>query len=168
MGMVGCLAAVDAKTILELQSDPDQMDDFLNPDDEDDEDGELPNSCDLDKAWHCIHFMLCGSPDTNEDVLSWAILGGVEVGEDIGYGPARILQPEQVKKIAIALSQIDSALFRSRYEPEKMLKKKIYLAEMCVRDGIEAFDYFLQNYNSLVTFYEDAAGRGDGAVLWLS
>ena len=80
MGMVGCLVAINAKTILELQSHPEQIGNFLNPDDGE---GELPNSCELDKAWHCIHYMLCGSPDTNENILSWGILGGVEVGEEI-------------------------------------------------------------------------------------
>jgi hypothetical protein len=165
MGMVGCLAAIDTKTIQQLQADPEQMDEFLNPDDGD---GELPNSCDLDKAWHCIHFMLCGDPLPSKSVLSLAILGGTEIGDDVGYGPARILQPEQVRDVAVALSQIDSAAFKVRYEPERMQKADVYLADMCVRDGDDAFDYLLDNYMKLVAFYREAAQRGDGAILWLS
>ena len=164
MGMVGCFAAVDTKTIEQLKADPDQMDGFLNPDDGD---SEPPNYQDLDKAWHCIHFMLCGSYDKTETPLSWAVLGGTEIGDDMGYGPARILEPEQVQAIANAISKIDGEAFKLRYEPKNMKKADIYLADMCVCDGDEALDYLLENYLELVTFYQAAAKRGDGVVAWL-
>jgi hypothetical protein len=165
MGMVGCFAAVDAKTIERLHSDPVLIESFLYPDDGD---SEPPNYYDVDKSWHCIHFMLCGKVDADESILSWTVLGGVGVGEDIGYGPARILESGQVGNIANALSQIDGAAFKSRYEPKAMQNADVYLADMCVRDGDDAFDYLLQNYVGLVTFYQDAAKRGDGVVAWLS
>jgi hypothetical protein len=164
MGMVGCFAAADSKTIDRLMSDPSQMEEFLYPDDGD---GELPNSGDVDKAWHCIHFMLTGSADGGPEPLSWALLGGEAIGEDVGYGPARVLRPQQVHDIAKALSPIDEIAFRARFAPQKMQDADVYLSEMCVRDGDEALDYLLPKYLELAEFYRDAADRGDGAVLWL-
>jgi hypothetical protein len=164
MGMVACFAAVDAKTINRLKANPDQMDEFLNPDDGD---GEPPRYADIDKSWHCIHFMLTGSAGGGPEPLSWAILGGEELGEDVGYGPARILQPDQVRSIASALLQIDEAAFKGRFSPQAMQVQDIYLHEMCVRDGGDALDYLVSNYRGLVAFYGAAADRGDGAVLWM-
>ncbi|MFZ6749027.1 YfbM family protein [Undibacterium sp. Ren11W] len=164
MGMVACFAPVDAKIMEQLQSDPEQIESFLYPDDGE---SEPFNYFDVDKSWHCIHFMLCGEVDAGESILSLAILGGSEIGEDVGYGPARIIEASQVREIANALSQIDGDTFKSRYEPKKMQDADIYLADMCVRDGDDAFDYLLQNYIGLVGFYQDAAKRGDGVVAWL-
>lgn len=165
MGMVGCFASADPETLRQLQEDPERMEDFLYPDDGE---GEPPHCQDIDKSWHCIHFMLAGSADVGTDPLSWAILGGRETGEEIGYGPARVLDPEEVRGIAAALASIDEATFRSRFNPGALQAADIYLADMCARDGEDALDYLVENYRVLAAFYHDAAARGDGAVLWLS
>lgn len=162
--MVGCFVAVDTKAIRRLEADPSQLDNFLYPDDGG---SEPPNYHDVDKAWHCIHFMLCGSYDKTETPLSWAILGGTEIGDDVGYGPARILEPEQVQAVANAITKINGEAFKLRYEPKKLKEADIYLAEMCVSEGAEALDYLSKQYLGLVTFYQDAAKRGDGVVAWL-
>jgi len=165
MGMVGCFAAADAATIRRLKFDPNEIEKFLSPDDGE---SEPPHYIDVDKAWHCIHFMLCGRAGTNSNPLSMAVLGGEEIGDDVGYGPARILQPDQVRIVATALAPIDAAAFNARFVPQAMQEAEIYLSDMCVRDGNEALEYLRENYLSLVAFYLAAADRGDGAVLWLS
>ncbi|NUR82053.1 MAG: DUF1877 family protein [Terrabacter sp.] len=50
---------------------------------------------DLDKSWHGIHFLLTGTDWSAGDAgaAGGAILGGRPVGEDDGYGPARLLEP---------------------------------------------------------------------------
>lgn len=164
MGMVACFAGLDTATIAGLKSDPAAMEEFLYPDDGD---SEPANYIDLDKAWHCIHFMLSGSADSATGPLGWAVLGGDALGDDVGYGPARIMLPDQVLSIATALSSIDEDSFKSRYAPDAMLAASVYLADMCVRDGDEALDYLVDNYLCLAEFYRAAAARGDGAVLWL-
>jgi len=165
MGMVACFAATDAATLRGLQADPGLIQDFLYPDDGE---GEPPHYVDLDKGWHCIHFMLVGEAEGGEPPLSWAILGGDEVGDEVGYGPARFLQPDRVRAVATALSSMDDETFKRRFEPHAMQAADVYLSEMCVRDGDEALEYLLENYRSLVAFYRGAADRGDGAILWVS
>jgi len=165
MGMVACFAGVTAAMIDELKSDPDGVQEYLYPDDGD---GEPPHYVDVDKAWHCIHFMLAGDAGMGPNPASWAFFGGEEVGEDVGYGPARILQPAQVRSIASALSSIGESEFKARYSPNEMLAADVYLGDMCVRDGDDALDYIVSNYQNLVAFYRGAADRGEGAILWLS
>ena len=73
-----------------------------------------------------------------------------------------------MRSIASALALIDEENFRSRYKPAEMAAADVYLADTCVIEGDEALDYLRHNYQVLVEFYRDAAGRGDGAVLWIS
>lgn len=165
MGMVGCFAAVSPATLRELKDNPEGLEEYLYPNDGDDE---PPNYLDVDKAWHGIHFMRTGSADGGEEPLSLAVLGGEEVGEDMGYGPARILAPQQVQSIASALTSLGESGFRSRFAPQKMETAGIYPEVIWVRDEQEALDYVMENYEHLVAFYANAASRGDGVILWLS
>lgn len=163
MGMVGCFAAVAPETLQRLRDDPSLIDEYLHPDDGD---SDPPNCIDVDKAWHGIHYILTGREDVGTEPLSWAVLGGEEVGDEIGYGPARFLQPEQVNGIAAWLP--DDTVFKTRFDPQAMEKAGIYPEAIWVRDGDDALDYLLENYRELVAFYKSAAERGDGAILWLS
>jgi hypothetical protein len=164
MGMAGCFVAIDDGAVKRFREDPDLLGEFLGEQFESDE---PTNTMDVDKSWHCIHFMLTGQADGGSEPLAWAILGGEEIGEDAGYGPARILMPEHVKDISSALLSIGKEEFASRFNPVAMQAADVYLSEMCVRDGEEALEYIVENYLNLVDFYRGAAERGDGAILLL-
>lgn len=163
MGMAGCYAAVDAATLALLKADPDSIPEFLFPDDGE---GEPANYCDLDKAWHGIHYLLTGQADGGPEPLSLAVHGGEEVGEDVGYGPARFLTPAQVRTVSAALDRITEANLRARFDPRAMDAAEIYPA-IWGRDGQEALDYLVENYLPWVAFYRAAAQRGDGMITWL-
>ena len=91
MGMIAYFSSADPVTISQLKSNPDDVIKFVFPEDED---ADPDNRVDLDKAWHCIHFMLTGSTYDVTQPLGGAVLGGDGVGDDLGYGPARILDPD--------------------------------------------------------------------------
>lgn len=162
MGMTACFIAINPDAVRKFLANADSFEEFLN---EQFESEEPTNIVDVDKSWHCIHFMLTGQADGGEEPLAWAVLGGEETGEDAGYGPARILVPDQVKSISSALAPIDKSEFSSRYDPAAMQAADVYLSDMCVRDGDEALEYIVENYLALADFYRDAAERGDGAIL---
>ncbi|SMC26563.1 protein of unknown function [Andreprevotia lacus DSM 23236] len=164
MGMAACFVAVDPDSLHKLQQSPALLEGFLYPDDGD---SEPPNYIDVDKAWHGIHFMLTGTDYGGAEPLSLAVLGGKEIGDDVGYGPARVLEPAQVQAVAAALATISEQDFRSRFAPQAMEAADIYPAIIWVRDGQEALDYVATYYVELASFYAAAAARGDGAILWL-
>ncbi len=120
----------------------------------------------LDKSWQGLHYLMTGSAEQPKGVLGQAILGGREVGEDLGYGPARVLTPENVKKIAVALAQVTQASLAARYDPATMERLKIY-PPIWTREGTEGLR-FLQNYlPALKAFYQRAADSGSEVVLLL-
>jgi hypothetical protein len=62
----------------------------------------------LDKAWHGVHYVLCGEIEPGAALLSQAVLGGVELGDDegsSGCGPARYFTAAQVGELGQALSR---------------------------------------------------------------
>lgn len=114
----------------------------------------------LEKSWHCLHYLLTGTAWETDTVLGKAILGGAEIGPDMGYGPARYLQPNEVKKVAIALNKVSKEDLTSRFNLEAMKAAKIYAC----RDERElplAQGYFTQVCN----YYDEAAARGDAMLL---
>lgn len=163
MGMIGCFAAVNPQTLEDLVSNPEGLVAYLFPE----EDDEPPNSIDIEKSWHGMHYMLAGASYGGEGPLALAVLGGEPIGEDLGYGPARFLTADQVKAVAAALDALGEEGFRSRYAPQAMEDAQIY-PDIWVREGDEALDYVMHYYRHLVAFYADAAQRGDGALLWLN
>jgi len=64
----------------------------------------------LDKAWHGVHYVLCGAVEPGESLVSRAVLGGTEVGEDFsGYGPARCFSGAEVTELAAASPALRSS-----------------------------------------------------------
>src|SRR5690348_12146296 len=56
---------------------------------------------DVDKAWHCLHFLLTGTAWGGEPPLNFVAIGGTEIGEeDVGYGPARGFASQELRVIA--------------------------------------------------------------------
>src|SRR5690348_17381755 len=79
----------------------------------------------LDKAWHGVHYLLCGQAEPGETILSQAVLGGTALGDDdegfSGYGPARYFTAAQVAELAQALSRNELELeAASRFDAPRM------------------------------------------------
>jgi hypothetical protein len=164
MGMVGYFVSASSETLDELKNNPDEVENYLYPNDGDDE---LPNFLDVDKVWHGIHYMLTGSAYGGEEPLSLTVFGGEAIGEDMGYGPARMLMPQQVKAVAKALNALDEDVFRSRFAPQEMEAAEIYPDEIWVCDSQEALEDLVEGFQQLLVFYSVAAARGNGAILWI-
>src|SRR4051812_5154835 len=120
-------------------------------------------SLDVDKDWHGIHYLLTQRAHPTASAQSKAIFGGQEIGEDLGYGPARLLSPVEVKEVAKALEGETEAKVAVRYDPKKMDAMQIY-PEIWTRDGKEALDELLDTYGKFVSFYKKAASS-EGYVL---
>jgi hypothetical protein len=124
--------------------------------------GSDENGLNLEKSWHVLHYLLTGKAEEAPPPLGNAILGGTEIGGDLGYGPARFLTALQVREVAAALASISADDLAKRFNLEAMISAQIYP----VRDEGElelAQDYFQQ----LSHYYADAAAAGNAMLLYV-
>jgi len=121
--------------------------------------------CDIDKAWHGIHFVLTGTDAEQPLPLGFILNGGTDIGDDLGYGPARLLTAQQVGEIATALEPFDAAAFAQRVDHKALCEHSIYsMDEDCEEDDRE---YLCEFFGELRAFMEAAGERGDGVLVTL-
>lgn len=120
---------------------------------------------DIDKAWHAIHFLLTGDPWSGEPPLQNVVMGGAELGdEDVGYGPARYLTPEEVQAAASAIASISGEALWSRFDEQAFAAAEIYPQGWSQVDK----DYLVEHYETLREFFSFAAAEGDAMIVYLS
>jgi hypothetical protein len=147
---------LNADELSRLTKDPSLTDELL------DQTEVLPELY-LDKAWHGIHFLLAGSAWDTTGGAGEAVLGGEEIGDDAGYGPARLLTPDRVSAIAAGLSTVQVQTLRARYDAAALSAADIYPG---VWDEPDVFETYLGPYfEELRTFYMAAAQQGDAVLL---
>jgi hypothetical protein len=128
---------------------------------------------DIDKAWHCIHFLLTGTADAGNSPLDFFLTGGEPVGdEDVGYGPARAFMSSAVAKIDEALASIDHHTLTARFDAKVMDQLEIYpdsgrWGEVDPRSE-DSFGYYLVGFDAIKSLVHRGAARGSGMLVWLS
>ncbi len=109
----------------------------------------------LGKSWQGVHFLLCGEAEPGAAILSQAVMGGIEVGEDeYGYGPARYLTPDKTVEIARELggASLESEM-EARFDPARMTAAGIYPAQWQKAD----LDWLLESFRELREFFAAAS-----------
>lgn len=115
----------------------------------------------LDKSWHVLHYVLTGTAWDGPQPAAALLTGGREVGEDLGYGPARVLSATETQAFAQFLAtQNETALVKKLNVP-KMRSMDIYCADGDAEDDLN--HYFPQ----LKSYVTDAAAKGQGLVIWM-
>lgn len=161
MGLAVCFAAVTPEILARLRAAPNEVQDYLHPDD-----GDGPEHVsDVDKAWHGIHYLLTGTASEGREPFCWAIMAAEHIGPDLGMGPARLLTPEQVVRLAAALDSLTVDELSARFDPEQMQALQIYPDKIWQDE--DSLDYVLQYFERMADFYRDAAARGDGMLQWI-
>lgn len=160
MSMIGNYLIVTKNELESLYADPSSISDFLYQEKESD-------VIDIDKAWHAIHFTLNGSEWAGIDPFFNVVLGGEPIGEEnVGYGPARGLFPEQVSKTSEALEAIDESEFRSRFNTAGLSKNDIY--PQIWDEGSEALDYIASYYLGVKETFKKATNEGKALIIFLN
>lgn len=162
MSMTGrCLKLSEAQ-LAALIEDPQKVTDFAYP-----ENGQLPGDLDLDKSWHLIHFLLNGEAWGGVPPLGNVILGGTELPDtDAGYGPFRYLLASEVRAAASALARISADELWKRFDRQRVSDAEIY-PEPWVGDETER-TYVGQNYESLRSYFAEAASQRSAMLLYIS
>jgi Domain of unknown function (DUF1877) len=135
--------------------------------DEWEQDGDA-DEIDVDKAWHGIHFLLTGTAWEGIFPLNFIVSGGKEVGDvDVGYGPARALTSEDVRRLDAALEPLTSEELERRFDPKQMSKLQIY-PEIWADEDDDSLEYLIEYYTELRAFVRRAAERGDALLVYLN
>lgn len=121
----------------------------------------------IDKAWHGIHFLLTGTAWESSLPLGFIVAGGVEVGDDLGYGPARALRSEDVLKIETALEPLKTEELRQRFDADRMTELEIYPFGWS-QDPDGELEYLLEFYTEMRAFVRRTAERRHGLLVYLS
>src|SRR3954447_18961860 len=158
MGINCYLHAVDADAVDRFLADPGEVEPVLR---------QRPPACDLHKAWHVIHFLLTGTADGGDEPHCFLLQGGVELGAedlDAGFGPPRLLRPEQVRAFHDALEPIGTPdALRERFDHPRMIAAGIY--SLSGDDEAEDLEFTTHYLGGLRTFIQGAAAAGQGVLV---
>lgn len=164
MSMIGSYLRLPESELNRVLENPDSIVSFLYPDD--DSGPRSERYLDTDKSWHLTHFLLTGNAWEGAEPICNAVLGGTEIGEDLGYGPARFLTPGQVQEVAAALAPISSEQLWSRFDPKAVEVAEIYPDGW--KGNQEERDYVSGYFQQLKDFFAEATKTNDAIILWLS
>jgi hypothetical protein len=162
MSMIGNFLQISPKELAALIADPSLVESFIYPDGE-----EHQSNIDVDKAWQGIHYLLTGDSGGGEPPLANVVLGGKEIGEDVGYGPATYLTSDEVQAVAAALKNITPDELRARYDASTFLENAIYPG---IWDDPEddAIGYLTTWYDTLRSYYFDAAAKKNAMLKYIN
>jgi hypothetical protein len=162
MSMIGNFKQISSSQLEELKNASSTVKDVIYPD----TDEPLKNYLYIDKTWHCIHFLLTGKVWDKGGILGNVIMGGEEIGDDLGYGPARYLSPIEVKETSDALELVKESDLKSKFNPDEIMKKEIY--PFYSRCDNEDLDYVLPCFQDLKRFYKNCAENGNAMLIYIN
>lgn len=80
---------------------------------------------DLAKSWHILHYLMTGHVDPSS-APGDALLTGEPLGEDVGYGPARLHDERQTREFGRFLETQDPARLQTRVNAREMHRLGVY------------------------------------------
>lgn len=165
MSMIGAVALLPEARVQTLLADPESIYGVIDSTYNDPSAGFV----DLDKAWHCLHYLLTGSTAGGEPPLDFLVKGGTPVGEvDVGHGPARVFTPLEVAAIADALARVDATTLLLRFDPPTLERLDVYpggFAELDLKSDYE-LGYYLGPFEELKRLSARGKAERSGMLVW--
>lgn len=120
---------------------------------------------DVGKSWHGLHVVLTGSPGWSDHSLADVVLGGVPIGKDHGYGPARLQRPEMVRSLANDLATLGERGFARAIDFQRLEQLDPYPSGTWTSPGDQPVRY--KHLKSCYITVRDgyAAAASSGAAL---
>jgi hypothetical protein len=81
---------------------------------------------DVDKYWHILHFLFTGTAWEGTQPKAFLASGGSPVGRELGYGPPRLFEPEELQAISSFLETLTFEEFASGYVSESVMDAELY------------------------------------------
>ena len=167
MSMIGHFFLATDAELREAEAAPDAVERLIDAACE----GRKDDLVDVDKAWHCLHFLLTGTAWEGQPPLDFVVRGGTDVGDDMGYGPARALGSAELRAIADALDKLERRDLISRFNATKMDELEIYPPggwQEVDPNSEETFGYFSGAFDAVNTLARRGRKAGLGLLVWLS
>jgi hypothetical protein len=142
-------------------TDPDAIEELATPV------GRANRCLRLEKAWHGLHYLLTGSATQGDEPLGFLLDGGEEVGDDLGYGPARLFDPDAVQRLDRTLAAISEGQLWSRFDPDSMQAEGVYPG-IWDESEEDLRDEYLTYYRELKAFVRRASETDNSLVLLLT
>ncbi len=158
MSMIAHFRLVTPDVVEAIRSySEDEMAEFLFPDDE-----ELDTTEEIDKAWDAIGHLL----GLATGGVITTVLNGAEVGEDLGYGPARFMTSDELCTIAAVVGDIDVVALLQHYDATAMNDAEVYPESW--DDSKEMRNYLGDMFEIYKRMVLQGARDGHLMLLWLA
>lgn len=129
--------------------------------------GEKADVCDVDKAWHGIHFLLTGTSWEGEGPLAFMLQGGREIEFEMGYGSPHAFFSDEVRQIAAALAELDLEALYDQANPAEFAKEDIY-PMIWDEPKEDCIGYLIEYLRELQTFVQKAADSHQALIAALT
>jgi Domain of unknown function (DUF1877) len=91
--------------------------------------GPFESALDLEKSWHMLHYLFTGHVD-DSNAPGNALLTGESIGDDVGYGPARLHDETATREFGRFLETLDVARLQARVNLREMTRLRVYAMPM--------------------------------------
>ena len=163
--MIGNLLRVTRTELDEYLKDSSLLESRIYDEESDDTD---PNLVDIDKAWAGIIFLLTGQNfDNATHPLSKVLFSEqfIDEEQDLGYGPAQYLTPEQVKELNDQISKISIEELSKKYDAKKMIELEVYPN---VWENEEEVSYLTDYFETIQEVYAEASKNGEAIITFIN
>jgi hypothetical protein len=125
---------------------------------------------DVDKAWHCLHFLLTGTAWEGAPPLDFIATGGTAIGdEDVGYGPARVLRATEVAELNTLLEPLPSEVLVRRLDAALTESLEIYPQGWKELETTpDSLGYFTDAYEQLRALVQRGARERQALLTWIA
>jgi len=165
MGMIGNFLRVTKAELDVYLKDSSLLEDRIYNDETEDK-----NLVDTDKAWAGIIFLLTGKDfeEAEDHPLMKVFFSGqlIDEEQDMGYGPAHYLTPQQVSELNKEISPITIADLKKNFDIKKMTEAEVY--PTIWDEGEEAFDYLAEYFKIMQQVYSDAVKNNEAIITFIN
>jgi hypothetical protein len=167
MSLIGHVYLLSAERVQSLLSDPSLVVPIIDGAYND----PVAGFVDLDKAWHCLHYLLTGSAIGGAAPLNFILNGGQPLGdEDLGRGPARVFRPLETAAVADALAPLSTQQLMARFDLKKLEKLGVYPGgwpELNLRSDYD-LGYYFGPFEELKRVTQRAKDERQGMLVWIA
>ena len=133
--------------------------------------GPVETPLDLHKSWHLLHYLFAGDIEPTGAAES-ALMGGEELGEDLGYGPPRLHDAAATAAFGAFLKQLTSEKLQARLNLEEMQRAGVYAIPMGLRvtkrDEDDLREEIAAYFGPLREYVLKMVARNHGLLIWLT